>query len=702
VAIQQKQKPLPDKFKDLPSPPAILVELIDTCNSPSLGFERLAETIQKDASVTSQIMAAANSPIYRQWKSFSSLQHLLVTLGISSVRTIAINSAVQQYFSKLGKQQSRTLDLIWYQSLVCAQIARSLAELTAYPHPEEAYLAGLLHRLGQLVLLQSEQQTYLSILEQNLGIPEQLLAEQDAFGITSPQLGAQMIESWELKPHLSDALLYQNEPAEKIFDNSPLVKLINLSSQLADASALSDDSVLAQADALFGLNQLVVEKIRSEAHDKAMDAAHSLGIALPTEEVNMQQVERHHEALGERVKQAALFGGSLEAAPKNSDLFTILQHIQKDLCLLFGIKPVCFLLKQTDSPELHPLCPTSTNEEELQDLVFSTESDSSLAALVFNHQIALFTQEKAYVDKLSMVDQQLSHYLNSDGLIYLPLSAQQSLMGVIALGLSSHQWQSLSKQIPLLILFAREASKMLIHQRELLSSHQQLLENERAAFYLKARKVVHEASNPLGIINNYLYILGMKLGKEHPVTEELDILKEEITRVGKILLRIRDIPEELEQQEKGTDINHLIKDIYKLFQASLFTTHNISTEIDLDPNIPLITTQRGHLKQILTNLIKNAVEAMPKGGNLRITSSDNAYLDGKMYVEILIIDSGPGIDRKIMDQLFSPVESTKGNSHSGLGLAIVKNLIDELSGVINCTSNRKMGTRFQLLLPRTN
>jgi signal transduction histidine kinase len=199
-----------------------------------------------------------------------------------------------------------------------------------------------------------------------------------------------------------------------------------------------------------------------------------------------------------------------------------------------------------------------------------------------------------------------------------------------------------------------------------------------------------------------LYILGMKLGKEHPVTEELDILKEEITRVGKILLRIRDIPEELEQQEKGTDINHLIKDIYKLFQASLFTTHNISTEIDLDPNIPLITTQRGHLKQILTNLIKNAVEAMPKGGNLRITSSDNAYLDGKMYVEILIIDSGPGIDRKIMDQLFSPVESTKGNSHSGLGLAIVKNLIDELSGVINCTSNRKMGTRFQLLLPRTN
>ena len=700
MATQQQHKPFAGRFSNLPSPPAILIELIDTCNSPDVSFERLAETIQKDAGVTSQVITAANSPFYRQWKEFSNLQHLLVVLGVNSVRTIALNSAVQQYFSKLSKQKGRTLDLIWHRSLACAHIARSLAELTAYPAPEEAYLAGLLHRLGQLALLQADQQAYQKLLDRELDLPAQRQAEQETFGAAYPLIGSQMIENWELETYLSDALLYQHEPADKILDSSQLVKLINLSSQLAGGDDKPDDPVLAQADALFGLNQSVIEQLTAAAREKATDAARSLGIALPTEKAD-KQAEEHHEALGERVKQAALFGGSLERLPEKTDMVATLRQIQKDLDLLFGVKRVCFLLKQADSPLLQPLCPSSSRKEQADDLAVSTESDRSLAATVFNHQTAAFSLDEAHQATLSVADRQLTRQLKSDGLLYLPLTAQQSLLGVIALGINNTQWLNLSEQLALLNLFAREACEMLLRQREMLSSRQQLLDDERAAFHLEARKVVHEANNPLGIINNYLHILGMKLGEEHQVQEELDIIKEEITRVGKIILRIRDIPDELEQQEKGIDINLLIKDLHKLFQSSLFATHNTVAEIDLDPNIPLISAQRGHLKQILTNLIKNAVEAMPEGGKLSIASRDNAYLNGKAHIEIQIVDSGPGIDPDIMDQLFTPGKSTKDSSHSGLGLAIVKNLMDELSGVINCTSNRKMGTRFQLFLPRT-
>ena len=114
-----------------------------------------------------------------------------------------------------------------------------------------------------------------------------------------------------------------------------------------------------------------------------------------------------------------------------------------------------------------------------------------------------------------------------------------------------------------------------------------------------------------------------------------------------------------------------------------------------------IRTQRSHMKQILTNLMKNAVEAMDQGGNLTITTRDNAYINGKAHIEIQVIDSGPGIDTEIMDQLFTPVTSTKDSTHSGLGLAIVKNLMDELSGHISCTSQAGQGTRFQLFLPRS-
>ncbi|MCU7871241.1 MAG: HDOD domain-containing protein [Candidatus Thiodiazotropha sp. (ex Lucinoma borealis)] len=694
-----EQKPFIGRFSNLPSPPAILIELIDSCNNPDVSFAQLAETIRKDAGVSSQVITAANSPFYRQWKEISDLQRLLVVLGIRSVRTIAINSAVQQFFAKLSKQTGRVLDKIWYQSLMCAETARSLAELSTYPNPEEAYLAGLLHRLGQLALLQAFPDDYKAILDKGLEGEALVAAEKEMLDFTSPQVGSQMIDSWELQSFLSDAVLYQYEPADTILDSSHLVKLINLASQLSASDVKPGNEALERADLLFGLNQAIIEERLQEAQEKAAKAAQSLGIALPSQKSD-QHAQRHQDALAERVKQAALFGGGLEPMPEKPDMIATMQQIQRDLDLLFGIKQICFLLQEQDGTALHPVSPTTTKSNLLDGITLSTASDRSLAASAFNQKKVLFSQDEENQALVTVVDHQLARFLKSDGILYLPLSSQQSTQGLIVVGMSQHQWQSLSSQHPLLTLFAREAAEMLQRQHNMLTSQQQMIDEERAAFHLEARKVVHEVNNPLGIINNYLHILGMKLGEDHQVREELDIIKEEISRVGKIILRVRDIPDELEQQVNSVDINQLIQDLNKLFQSSLFTTHNIVTELDLDSNIPQLGTRRGHLKQILTNLIKNAVEAMPEGGKLSIASRDNAYLNGKAHIEIQITDNGPGIDREIMDQLFFPGKTTKDSSHSGLGLAIVKNLIDELSGSINCTSNTESGTRFQLFLPR--
>jgi HD-like signal output (HDOD) protein/nitrogen-specific signal transduction histidine kinase len=705
VTTDNQGKAIDGKFCDLPSPPAILIQLIDSCNDPHVSFESLSKIIQQDVAVTSQVMAAANSPFYRQWNEFSSLHHMLVVLGINSVRTIAINSAVQHYFSKLSSAIGQSLDLIWCKSLLCACLCRELAELAAYKLPEEAYLAGLLHRLGQLTLLQKDAQGYQKIIDANPQIDKQLKQELKQYGANYPSLGSQMLEQWQLQSFLADALRYQHEPAERILDSSPLVKLVNLGCQLALGDSKPSDAALTQADSLFGLNQSVIERLTTESFEQAKKSAGSLGIPFLYTAMDQRDEERsetHRTALGERVKQAALFGGSLSPAPEKADRQTTLQQIHRDLQLLFGLKQLCFLLKADEQALLLPYSPASRNrQQQLDELSLTTETDRSLAALAFNEQLPIYTNDEARQAKLSITEQQLMGFLDSDALYYLPLTTQEQKLGLLAIGLESTEFPRIKAQLPLLHLFTREAGEALLRQREMRQSQQQLLEDERAAFHLESRKVVHEANNPLGIINNYLHILGMKLGEDHQVQEELEIIKDEINRVGKILLRLRDIPDELEQQNKGVDINTLIKDLHKLFQASLFATHDINTEVDLDPQIPLITTQRGHIKQILTNLIKNAVEAMPEGGKLSIASRDNAYLNGKAHIEIEVVDSGPGIDAEIMDQLFLPGKSTKDNSHSGLGLAIIKSLMDELSGVINCTSNSSSGTRFQLFLPRS-
>jgi len=103
---------------------------------------------------------------------------------------------------------------------------------------------------------------------------------------------------------------------------------------------------------------------------------------------------------------------------------------------------------------------------------------------------------------------------------------------------------------------------------------------------------------------------------------------------------------------------------------------------------------------VLTNLLKNAAEALPPGGRVRIETHDGVVLDGRPQVQIVIADDGPGLPDDILQNIFTPVASAKGPPHSGLGLVIVKNLLSEMNGSIVVQSTPERGTRFEILLPR--
>jgi HD-like signal output (HDOD) protein/signal transduction histidine kinase len=691
-------------FTRLPTPPAILIELIDTCNNTDVSFSQLAEIIQKDAGVSSKVIAAANSPSFRQWNEIRDINRLLVILGLKTVKTIAITSAVQQFFSQVAPPVDRCLDEIWYYSLGCAGIAKSLAELTAYHTPEEAYFAGLLHRLGQLALLHNYPDEYSVIFDQSLSGEKLKQAEQEKFDITSCEVASAIIDSWKIHSFISDAVLYQSEATDAVIDSSHLVKLINLAGRLIASKDKPTNEVLDKADQLFGLNQSVVENLLSQAREKLKTQAESFGICLPTQKID--DVESRaisdvvHQALGERVKGLALFGGGTDPSDCRRSIQQSLKQLQRDLGLLFGLQSNCFLLHDQEDQLLRGHSQIEQTATMLSSISVSTDSERSLASKAYFNQSIMSSFELADGDQLTVVDRQLTRAFDSEGLLYLPLSTSTERMGLIAAGLDASDWNRIAGHLNLLILFAQEAVKTIGKMRAQEASKERLLAEERDAFQLKARKVVHEANNPLGIINNYLHILSMKLGDEHPVQNELDIIKEEIERVGNIILRIRDIPAELETRSLATDLNGLIRDLHKLFQSSLFTTHEIETVLDLDDKLPPLACSRGHLKQILTNLVKNAVEAMPSGGELSIATNDKVHFNGKTFVEIVVTDNGPGIPDEIMQHIFSPVASTKDHTHAGLGLAIVKNLVDELSGSISCTSSTESGTRYQIFLPR--
>ena len=238
----------------LPVIPQVLLKLIEACHKTNVSFEELSGLIKKDAALSSKVIAVANSPLYAQWRDAKDFNQLLVVLGLKTIKTIAITAAVHQFFSEFDGKADRFINSFWQTSLACAHTAKSLARLTGFESEDEAYLAGLLHKIGQLVLLRESPDDYSQLLLNTKADSSLDAGERELFGTTSTEVGAVLIDSWGLDSFLSDAILYQREPANLILDTSRLVKLINLSHKLSEGS---DDAIqlFKEADLLFGLTQ---------------------------------------------------------------------------------------------------------------------------------------------------------------------------------------------------------------------------------------------------------------------------------------------------------------------------------------------------------------------------------------------------------------------------------------------------------------
>lgn len=114
-------------------------------------------------------------------------------------------------------------------------------------------------------------------------------------------------------------------------------------------------------------------------------------------------------------------------------------------------------------------------------------------------------------------------------------------------------------------------------------------------------------------------------------------------------------------------------------------------------------TSKDAIKQILINLLKNAAEAMIKGGSVTVTTRQPAeeLTTGKKGIEIVVADTGPGLPESVTANLYRPFVTTKQNGHSGLGLSIVHKTVKDLGGTLSHTSSPADGTSFSIFLPNS-
>jgi signal transduction histidine kinase len=132
----------------------------------------------------------------------------------------------------------------------------------------------------------------------------------------------------------------------------------------------------------------------------------------------------------------------------------------------------------------------------------------------------------------------------------------------------------------------------------------------------------------------------------------------------------------------------------------------VSVHFKPDSTLPTIHSEKNGLKQVFINLMQNAVEAMPGGGNIYIETRPLAKRTGEETgdrswdaVEISFRDDGPGIPEAVKTRLFEPFVTSKKGAHAGLGLSVAYNIIKDLRGDITCESGSNTGTTFTVALP---
>ena len=202
--------------------------------------------------------------------------------------------------------------------------------------------------------------------------------------------------------------------------------------------------------------------------------------------------------------------------------------------------------------------------------------------------------------------------------------------------------------------------------------------------------VAHEIKNPLGIIRSTAEILGKRVGKVAPENTHLaEIIVQETTRLDGIVREFLDFARPQQPKLQPLLINDVLTRVAD-FMAPEFGKRKIGVKRNLDPVLPHIQGDFDQLYQACMNILVNAMQAMPDGGAIFITTG--LAIDRKK-VFLSIADTGAGMSEEMLTQVFLPFVTSKSRG-TGLGLAIVKNIVDNHHGVISVVSRQGEGAEF--------
>ena len=232
--------------------------------------------------------------------------------------------------------------------------------------------------------------------------------------------------------------------------------------------------------------------------------------------------------------------------------------------------------------------------------------------------------------------------------------------------------------------------------------YQQMKEKDRlAALGEMAAGLAHEIRNPLGSIKASAQFLSETSAHSENREEFLDIIVDEVDRLNRVVGSFLDYARPGHTNPEPIYVNSAVQLTLQFLRPECDSA-GVALHVVMDPDLPKVRIDIEHLRQVLINLVQNAVQAMSSGGEIFVeTRTQDGFRPGgeaRRWVQISVRDTGPGIAPALIPNLFVPFVTTKQQG-TGLGLAISQRIVSEAGGRIDVRSREGIGTTFVVLLP---
>lgn len=699
-------------LKRLPTHPQIQLKLLNLCNIGSSRIHDIISIIRTDPALCFKVLNTVHLSGSRIPRKVDIIGQAVQTIGIDCITNIIATSSADMILDNFSNESvSFYLNEFWQHSLKCALISETIAEETNYKYPDEAFIAGLLHDIGKLVLIVKFPGIHRKLFGAHQDTINELISSEEInIGIDHTGIAASLIDQWNFDPILTDAISYHHYPFEKVNYASDLVKIIFTANILASGGKIDQSQSRRRSIQLAGISEEQAKKYVDISEESVSRTINFLGIMdKGNDESEANSSPYVWKELFKEVRNFSLTGGMFNNLLEAENRTNIVSFCRKGLGALTGLWNIYVFIYDHEQKALVPDCKSDNPSFNIpEDLSVPMELKGSLlvSSLLKNIPLNSFTYGEQ--SKLTLIDKQIIHFARCEGIICIPMITRDRLIGTIVIGLNRIDLSPFQDLMSWIRMFIRNISSVLYVEQEREKPGKQDEISYLESTTGKTKKVIHEINNPLSVIKNYLKVLGLKLSEHDVAQDELRIINEEINRIGNLLKTLTVSDEKILQQKESVNVNSLITDIVKLAKGTLSNQSGIKIYLDLDSSIPDIYSIKDNFKQVFINLLNNAIEAMTEGGNILIRTEylNDALKDSqgvktpanKGKIKISIMDDGPGISTDIKEKMFHPSITSK-NGHEGLGLSVVKKLIDNMNGSIWIENGTGNGACFNIQLP---